>query len=86
MSVDSNRTDRPVRTQRRHLLLQAAACLLLAQAPFAPAADPALPAELKPPAKPTPMPAFELPTTSGSMLRSESLKGQVLVIRFWASW
>jgi hypothetical protein len=32
------------------------------------------------------MPAFDLPTVAGSPLRSESLKGQVLVVRFWASW
>jgi hypothetical protein len=32
------------------------------------------------------MPAFELPTADGKALRSQALNGQVLVIRFWASW
>ena len=49
------------------------------------AADPP-PAGLSAPAKPTPMPAFELPTTAGSTFRSESLRGQVVVVRYWASW
>jgi hypothetical protein len=44
------------------------------------------PPGLAPPAKPTAMPAFELPTTAGNPLRSDALRGQVVVIRFWASW
>jgi cytochrome oxidase Cu insertion factor (SCO1/SenC/PrrC family) len=66
-----------------------AAALVLAATSFAPyalAAEPALPAGLSAPAKPTLMPAFNLPTTAGKRLDSASLKGQVLVIRFWASW
>jgi hypothetical protein len=87
MSVRSNTTARrPGGAGRRRMLLHAAAWVVLAQAPYARAADPAPPPELKPPAKSTLMPAFELPTTSGATLRSQSLKGQVLVIRFWASW
>jgi hypothetical protein len=85
MSVRSNTTaQRGV--ERRRMLLRLAACVVLSQAPFVHAADPAPPPELKPPVKPTPMPAFQLPTTSGPMLSSQSLKGQVVVIRFWASW
>ncbi|RPI46493.1 MAG: hypothetical protein EHM59_07305 [Betaproteobacteria bacterium] len=38
------------------------------------------------PAKPASMPEFNLPTTAGPALRSESLRGRVVVIRFWASW
>jgi hypothetical protein len=45
-----------------------------------------MPPGLSAPAKPMVMPAFDLPTVAGSPLRSESLKGQVLVVRFWASW
>ena len=48
------------------------------------AADP--PAGLSALAKPTAMPAFELPTTAGSTFRSEALRGQVVVVRYWASW
>ena len=44
------------------------------------------PTGLNAPPKPTAMPGFELPTTDGSTLRSESLRGQVVVLRYWASW
>ena len=44
------------------------------------------PAGLTAPPKPTAMPAFDLPTTAGSTFRSESLRGQVVVVRYWASW
>ena len=71
---------------RRQLLAGIAGTLLLGAAPLALAASPGVPAGLNPPAKPTAMPAFELPTLAGQTLRSETLKGQVLVIRFWASW
>jgi hypothetical protein len=50
------------------------------------AAEPALPSSLSAPSKPASMPAFDLPTVDGKTLRSQSLKGQVLVIRFWAAW
>ncbi len=49
-----------------------------AQTPFPPG--------LSAPARTTAMPAFDLPTTAGGHLRSEALRGQVVVIRFWASW
>jgi cytochrome oxidase Cu insertion factor (SCO1/SenC/PrrC family) len=49
-------------------------------------AQASLPPGLSAPAKPTAMPAFELPTTAGTPLRSDALRGQVVVIRFWASW
>ena len=45
-----------------------------------------LPSGLSAPPKATLMPAFELPTTDGNTLRSESLRGQVVVVRYWASW
>ncbi len=72
------------RPARRRWLAWAALCTLLGSASMASGAEP--PPELKPPAKPTAMPAFALPTTSGSKLDSAALKGRVLVIRFWASW
>lgn len=50
------------------------------------AAETAPPSGLSAPAKPARMPAFELPTADGKTLRSQTLDGQVLVIRFWASW
>ena len=45
-----------------------------------------LPKGLSAPPKPAEMPAFDLPTTAGGTLRSESLRGQVVVVRYWASW
>ena len=74
------------RNGRRRWLAGAALCLALGTAPLAHAAAGAPPPELKPPAKPAAMPAFVLPTTAGTTLDSRSLEGQVLVIRFWASW
>lgn len=71
---------------RRRFLRAAVAALVLTTAPHVPAAEPAMPTGLSAPAQPTAMPAFELPTTAGKALDSASLKGQVLVIRFWASW
>lgn len=77
------KTDEPVRAARRSLLgAFAAGGVALVLPSFAADAPPAL----RPPAKPTMMPAFELPTTAGTTLKSESLRGQVVVIRFWASW
>lgn len=70
---------------RRALLCALASVLTLWQAP-AFAAEPALPPGLNAPAMPTAMPTFDLPVTAGGTLRSESLRGQVAVIRFWASW
>jgi hypothetical protein len=58
----------------------------LGSAPLLQAAQGGLPDGLKAPIKPTAMPAFVLPTTAGSKLESKSLQGQVLLIRFWASW
>ena len=34
----------------------------------------------------TPMPAFELPDPDGQPVRSEDLRGKVVVVRFWATW
>ena len=77
---------RPARPGRRRWLAGVALGIALGHAPLAPAATTAPPPELKPLAQPTAMPAFSLPTTAGAKLDSQSLKGQVLVIRFWASW
>jgi hypothetical protein len=76
------------RIARRQLLVAGAAVVLTASWHAAPAAaaEPALPSGLSAPAKPAQMPAFELPTADGKVLRSQSLNGQTLVIRFWASW
>ena len=70
---------------RRKLIGALAAALALGQAHPGFAQAP-LPQGLSAPAKSTAMPAFDLPTTAGPSLRSESLRGQVVVIRFWASW
>ncbi len=71
----------------RTLLYGLAICCAVLGSTMAASADlPSPPAGLAVPAKPTSMPAFKLPTTAGSTLGSESLKGEVLVIRFWASW
>jgi hypothetical protein len=75
-----------LRRARAKWLAGAALCALLWPAPHPVAAEPALPPALKAPAKPVAMPAFVLPTTAGARLDSQSLQGQVLVIRFWASW
>jgi len=85
MSIHPLRRSGPS-TLRRQLLGCIASVLLTGTAPLAAAAAPGMPPGLNPPAKPTVMPAFELPTVSGSPLRTDSLKGQVLVVRFWASW
>jgi hypothetical protein len=77
---------RLARPGRRRWLAAMALGMALGHTPLASAAAPAPPPELKAPAQPTPMPAFVLPSTAGNKLDSESLKGQVLVIRFWASW
>jgi hypothetical protein len=36
--------------------------------------------------QPAAMPSFHLPTTSGGTLDSATLKGKVVVVRFWATW
>ena len=82
----TERFDTPPRAGRRRWLVHAVCCAGLAFTLPVQAAEPAPPPELKAPAKPTAMPAFVLPTTAGPNLDSKSLQGQVLVIRFWASW
>jgi cytochrome c biogenesis protein CcmG/thiol:disulfide interchange protein DsbE len=44
------------------------------------------PAAYLPPTFPRPAPAFELRDLVGKTLSSESLKGQVVLIDFWATW
>jgi len=62
--------------------------LLLTLSPLhTPAAEsPKLPEGLATPGQSTPMPVFELPDPDGNPVRSEGLRGKVVVIRFWASW
>ena len=50
------------------------------------AAEVALPAGLTAPAKPTQLPGFNLPTAAGGTVRSEELRGKVVIARFWATW
>jgi hypothetical protein len=51
------------------------------------AADlPPLPEGLSAPSAATKMPAFNLPTASGSTARSDDYKGKIIIARFWASW
>ena len=61
--------------------------LLTLSPPRAPAAESPTPPEgLATPGQLTPMPAFELPDPDGNPVRSEELRGKVVMIRFWASW
>ena len=71
--------------RRGKWLIKIAAIWMVWHATLAPAQVPPPPG-LSAPAKPTSMPPFDLPTTAGPALRSEALRGQVVVIRFWASW
>ena len=50
------------------------------------AAELAPPAGLSAPAKPTRLPAFNLPTAVGGTVRSDDLRGKVVIARFWATW
>ena len=77
---------RPRAGARRSFLCSALAAIAVAATPHALAADVPMPVGLTAPAQSTVMPAFDLPTTAGKQLDSASLKGRVLVIRFWASW
>jgi len=36
--------------------------------------------------QPVAMPSFNLPSTDGGALDSTTLKGKVVIVRFWASW
>ncbi|PON16682.1 hypothetical protein C2W62_17115 [Candidatus Entotheonella serta] len=36
--------------------------------------------------QPAVMPSFNLPTTNGDTLDSTALAGQVVIVRFWATW
>lgn len=68
-------------------LVRIAIVVLAACAPGAGAAQlPALPAGLSAPPKPLAMPEFDLPTVAGAPFRSQSLRGQVVIVRYWASW
>lgn len=59
----------------------------LAAAVFnAAAAELAPPAGLTAPAKPTRLPAFNLPMVAGGAVRSDDLHGKVVIARFWATW
>ena len=62
--------------------------LLLTLSPFPiPAADsPKLPKGLAAPGQLTSIPVFELPAPDGNPVRSEDLRGKVIVVRFWATW
>ena len=47
---------------------------------------PQIPGGMAAPKSPLYLPAFNLPTASGSTIRSEDYKGKVIIARFWASW
>lgn len=81
---ESNPFDHPAPS---HPFLKfAAAAVLALAASLATMAAHAMPQGMSAPTKPTAMPTFELPTVAGTTLRSDTLKGRTLVIRFWASW
>jgi hypothetical protein len=67
---------------RRVCVIVLAACCVAATA----AGLPEFPPGLSKPAKSLVMPAFELPTTTGALLHSSGLRGQVVIVRYWASW
>jgi len=51
------------------------------------AADlPALPEGLSVPKSALKMPAFNLPIATGGAIRSDELKGKIVIARFWATW
>ena len=50
------------------------------------AADLAPPAGLTAPATATRLPAFNLATAVGGTVRSDDLRGKVVIARFWATW
>jgi cytochrome oxidase Cu insertion factor (SCO1/SenC/PrrC family) len=78
--------------QQREVRVRLGLCLLLGilltLSPFrTSAADvPQLPEGLATPGQLTPMPVFELPDPDGNPVRSEDLRGKVVVVRFWATW
>jgi cytochrome oxidase Cu insertion factor (SCO1/SenC/PrrC family) len=47
---------------------------------------PALPENLAAVEPATPMPVFSLPGLNGEAFKSAALQGQVVVVRFWATW
>jgi hypothetical protein len=51
------------------------------------AADlPPLPGGLSAPSTPIRAPSFNLQTAAGGTLRSDDLRGKVVIARFWATW
>lgn len=70
----------------RFLLMLCAAGFATAVYAAGAAGLPPLPAGLSAPAKPTPMPAFNLQTSAGGTLRADDLRGKVVIARFWATW
>lgn len=69
------------RARRVSVIVLAAWCVVATAAGL-----PAFPPGLSKPAKSLAMPAFELPTTTGALVHSSALRGQVLIVRYWASW
>jgi hypothetical protein len=50
------------------------------------ASDVPLPAGLTALREPQSLPEFEAPGVNGTTVRSADFQGQVMVLRFWASW
>jgi hypothetical protein len=51
-----------------------------------PAQTPALPRGLAAPDQRKSLPVFSLPDMNGSVVRSGDFSGNVLILRFWATW
>ena len=70
------------------LILLACSLLIAAATPPLRAANSALPlpANLAAVSPPASMPAFGLPSPTGTTVQSADLQGKVAVIRFWATW
>ena len=47
---------------------------------------PPLPGGRSAPSTPTRAPSFNLQTAAGGTLRSDDLRGKVVIARFWATW
>jgi len=72
--------------QPLRLLLLLGILLALSSLPARAVGSATLPEGLVAPNQSTSMPEFELPDANGATLRSATLQGKVVVVRFWATW